>query len=194
MKKVYLSKNPCYKKGTDIGKVKGIVVHTTGAENKTLKRYVQKGTEKQPSWLGKNIYNNDWNKGNMEVCVHAFIGEGENKKVYGVQTLPYNIACWGCGSGTNGSYNYAPKGHIQFEICEGNKKDKEYFDKAYKKAVQYCVNLCRRFKLCSTDIVGHNEAHNKGYASNHGDPDIYFKIFGKSVKTLRKDVKAKLGR
>ena len=40
LRKCILTKNDCYKKGTKITP-KGIVVHSTGANNPTLRRYVQ---------------------------------------------------------------------------------------------------------------------------------------------------------
>ena len=39
--KLIFTKNPCYKEGRKI-KPKGIMVHSTGANNPNLKRYVEK--------------------------------------------------------------------------------------------------------------------------------------------------------
>ncbi len=43
LKQCILTANDCYKKGTKMtgGKPTGIVVHSTGANNKNLKRYVE---------------------------------------------------------------------------------------------------------------------------------------------------------
>ena len=49
LKKCILTKNNCYKKGQKINP-KGIVVHSTGANNPNLKRYVQP----DDGLLGKN--------------------------------------------------------------------------------------------------------------------------------------------
>ena len=51
--KVLLTKNHCYKAGRKITP-KGIIVHSTGANNPNLKRYV--GPD--DGLLGKNPYNN----------------------------------------------------------------------------------------------------------------------------------------
>lgn len=54
--KLILTENACYKAGRKIT-VKGIMVHSTGANNPNLKRYV--GPD--DGLLGKNQYGNHWN-------------------------------------------------------------------------------------------------------------------------------------
>ena len=69
--KLYLTENACYKAGRTIT-VKGIMVHSTGANNPNLRRYVGPND----GLLGENQYGNHWNTyhpGGREVCVHAFI-------------------------------------------------------------------------------------------------------------------------
>ena len=73
LNKLIFTENACYKAGRKIT-VKGIMVHSTGANNPWLKRYVGPDDGK----LGKNQYNNHWNTyhpGGREVCVHGFIGK-----------------------------------------------------------------------------------------------------------------------
>ena len=158
------AKNPCYIKAEPMTP-KGIVVHSTGANNPNLKRYVDCEAE-----LGKNQYGNHWNQGSAQKMVHAFIGKDKNGNVTVVNTLPYDMACWGVGRGGKGSYNYDPTGHIQFEICEDNLTDKGYFQAVIQAAEEYCAYLCREFHLPASSIVSHKEAHAQGYGSNHGDP------------------------
>lgn len=184
LKKCYLTKNDCYKAGRKI-KPKAILVHSTGAANTSLSRYVQPDDGK----LGKNKYNNDWNRGGINTCVHAFIGKLADGSVATYQTLPWDHRSWGCGSGKKGSYNDT---HIQFEICEDNGTDKKYFEKAYKEAVELCAYLCKQYNLKPADIVSHAEAYKLGYASNHSDADSYFKKYGKTMKNFRADVEAKM--
>lgn len=218
LKTCILTANDCYKKGTKIknGKPVGILVHSTGANNKNVKRYVQP----LPSYsdyaeiiadLGKNSYGNSWNNPSSvigtNVCVHAFIGLNAKKEVVTYQTLPYDMCCWGCGSAPydkNGkklsssrdpnfdhygpSYNYNPQAHIQFEICEDNCKDKTYFDKAFKEAIEYCAYLCKEFHLTAKDICSHKESYQRGYGSNHGDPEHWMKNFGKDMNWFRAEV------
>ena len=182
------TENDCYKASTSIGDIKGIVVHSTGVNNPNLKRYVD-----FPEELGDNTNNNHWNQSNIKKMVHAFIGYDKNKNVAIVNTLPYTYACWGCGNGENGSYNYPPTGHIQFEICEDNKENEAYFNSAvFGAAVQYCAYLCKTFSLPVNSIVSHKEAHDLGYASNHGDPENWLTIHNKTMDDFRSAVQAKL--
>jgi N-acetylmuramoyl-L-alanine amidase len=73
LRKLIFTNNACYKASRTIVP-KGIMVHSTGANNPNLKRYV--GPD--DGLLGKNQYNNHWNQdkpGGRQVCVHAFIGK-----------------------------------------------------------------------------------------------------------------------
>ena len=182
--KAHAVKNLCYiaaKKMTP----KGIVVHSTGANNPMLKRYVD-----CPEVAGKNTYNNHWNTatpGGKKVCVHAFIGYDKNNEVRVVEILPMDICCWGVGKGKKGSYNYSPA-HIQFEVCEDGLQDQTYYRKAFGLAAEYCAYLCKKYDLSVEQIVGHNEAHARGYGSNHADPEHWMKRFGESMDDFRKQV------
>ncbi len=182
--KAYAVKNLCYIAGEKM-EPKGIVVHSTGANNPNLKRYVDCAEK-----LGKNIYGNHWNKakpGGKKICVHAFIGYDKNKAVKVAEILPTDICCWGIGSGERGSYNYNPP-HIQFEICEDGLKDEEYYKKVFDEAVKYCAYLCKKYGLSVKSIVSHKEAAQKGYGSNHGDPEHWMKRFGDNMNRFRERV------
>jgi hypothetical protein len=69
------TKNAAYIKARPINPI-GIFVHSTGASNATLKRYVD-----APALLGTNLYGNHWNKTTATKAVHAFIGLDANKEV-----------------------------------------------------------------------------------------------------------------
>ena len=86
--KLILSNNACFKAGKTITP-KGIMVHSTGANNPNLKRYV--GPD--DGLLGKNQYGNHWNTatpGGRQICVHAFIGKLADGSIATYQTLPWN--------------------------------------------------------------------------------------------------------
>ena len=71
--KLIFTENACFKAGRTIIP-RGIMLHSTGADNPFLKRYV--GPD--DGLLGKNQYNNHWNQdkpGGRQVCVHGFIGK-----------------------------------------------------------------------------------------------------------------------
>lgn len=180
----YQKKNKCYTTAQKMpkGKPEGIVVHSTGANNPNLKRYVD-----APEEVGKNAYGNHWNKPTKKKMVHAFIGYDINKTVAVANTLPYDICCWGCGSGSKGSYNYDPA-YIQFEICEDNLTNQEYFDDAFESAIEYCAYLCKKFSIPVTKIVSHKEANKLGYASAHTDCDHWLAKHGKNMDWFREQV------
>ena len=182
----YQTKNPCYRKGTPMKPV-GIVVHSTGANNPHLCRYVD-----CPERLGVNRYGNHWNRPEAATLVHGAIGLDKEGFVTVVNTLPYTMAAWGVGKGSRGSYNYDPTGHIQFEMCEDDLTDPSYFDQEMGTAVAYCARLCREYGLAAESVVSHKEAHAQGYASNHGDPENWMGRFGMTMEDFRARVRAKL--
>jgi len=179
------TKNECYKQARAM-LAEGIVVHSTGANNPYLKRYVQP----DDGYLGENIYGNSVNREDCRVIAHAYIGKDKFGDVKCYQVLPFDIACWSAGSGSKGSYNYDPNGHIQFEICEDGLNDEDYFNKAFDCAARFCAFLCKEFKLGVDTICSHKEAHAQGYASNHGDPENWLTKFGKDMDWFRDKVSA----
>ena len=60
------------------------MVHSTGANNPNLRRYVQP----DDGVLGVNSNQNDWNRPGLEVCVHAFLGLTQAGEVAAYQILP----------------------------------------------------------------------------------------------------------
>lgn len=191
----YLINNDCYKASKFI-KPAGIVVHSTGANNKTLKRYVQP-TQNQNKYLGNysrqevlrllgvNSYSNHWNRSGVSKCVHAFVGTLASGAVATVQTLPWNMRAWGVGSGSKGSYNDS---HIHIEVCEDNLVDTTYFTSAFKETAELCAYLCKMYGLSVGTIVSHAEAHRAGYGSNHSDPEHWMKRHGEAMNDFRNRV------
>jgi N-acetylmuramoyl-L-alanine amidase len=176
----FLTKNDCYKAGRKITP-KGIMVHSTGANNPKLSRYIQP----DDGILGKNPNQNDWNMGGIDRCVHGFIGKDKNGKARIYQTLPWNHRGWHGGGKSNDT-------HIGFEICEDGLTDPIYFNEVYNLAVELCAFLCKEFNLTVDTVIGHYEGYQKGIATNHGDPKHWFSRHGKSMDTLREDIKKKL--
>ena len=179
-----LTNNACYKAGRKIS-VKGIMVHSTGANNPYLKRYV--GPD--DGLLGKNQYGDHWNTfhpDGREICCHAFIGKLADGTIATYQTLPWNHRGWHCGGSGNDT-------HIGFEICEDGLSDATYFKTVYQEAVELCTYLCKQYGLTEQNILCHSEGYQKGIASNHADVMHWFPKHGKSMYTFREDVKAKLG-
>ncbi len=182
----YQTKNRSYIRNRHINPV-GILVHSTGVENRNLKRYVD-----SPDRLGVNTNNNHWNKTAATKSVHAFIGYDKNKQIIVANTIPYDRACWGASSGSKGSANYDPQAHIQFEICQGSNTDKKYYWAAIAVAEEYCVYLCRLYGWTANNITSHKEAHKAGYANNHGDPQSWMRYFGDDMDKFRARVAKRL--
>ncbi len=117
---LYLTQNDCYKAGKR-HTVKGVMVHSTGANNPYLKRYV--GPD--DGLLGVNQYGNHWNQPGLAKCVHAFIGKLQDGSIATYQTLPWDMAGWHSGVGSLGkSKNANNTGWIGLEICEDGLEDK----------------------------------------------------------------------
>ena len=176
--------NDCYKSGRKITP-KGVMVHSTGANNPNLKRYV--GPD--DGLLGKNKYDNHWNKSGISKCVHAFIGKLADGSVATYQTLPWDHRGWHCGAAGNNT-------HISFEICEDNLADADYFGKVYREAVELTAFLCEKYNLnpmADGVVICHKEGNQRGIASNHGDVMHWFPEHGKSMDTFRADVKSTMG-
>lgn len=186
LRKCLLTKNECYLRNIKI-KPCGVMVHSTGANNPWLKRYVQPDDGR----LGTNTAGTHWNQfrpGGRQVCVHAFIGKLQDGTIATYQTLPWDIRGWHSGVGRRGSANNL--GYIGFEICEDGLNDRNYFNKVYKEAVELTAYLCRMYHFNpDTQVICHSEGHTKGIASNHSDVMHWFPKHGKTMDIFRRDVK-----
>lgn len=179
-----LVNNDCYKAGRKITP-KGVMVHSTGANNPNLKRYV--GPD--DGLLGVNKYGNHWNKSGTSKCVHAFIGKLEDGTIATYQTLPWNYRAWHCGSSGNNT-------HISFEICEDSLSDDNYFESVYREAVDLTAFLCQKYNLDPMGdgvVICHKEGYARGIASNHGDVLHWFPKHGKNMDAFRADVMEAMG-
>lgn len=178
----YARNNLCYKAARKMpqGSPAGIIVHSTGANNPNLRRYVN-----APDICGENPYNNYYDSADIQLCPHAVIGLDNLGKVRAAKLLPWNYCCWGCGNGSKGSYNYSPA-YIQIEICEDRLTDKQYFEQAFGLAAELCQRLMKNYPTIKAEnIISHHEAHLRGYASNHADCDHWLKRFGKDMDWFR---------
>lgn len=178
----YLTRNDCYRAGRTIRPL-GIMVHSTGANNPSVARYVP-----GDDVIGRNQYGNDWDRPGLEKCAHAFVGRFADGGVGTVQTLPWNRRGWHCGRGKNGSANDT---HISFEICEDGLEDASYFKAVYQEAVELTASLCKEYNLdplADGVVICHQEGYRRGIASNHGDVLHWFPKFGKTMDDFRADV------
>ncbi len=204
----------CYRGTSTDMKVLGVLWHSTGANNPTLKRYVQPwdnssnkehtdNTYTNSKWhevLGTNSNRNDWNHSSRQAGLNCWIGKLADGTVTTVQTMPWRYKPWGCGSGSKGSCN---SGWIQFEICEDGLLDKDYFSKAYTEACELTAYICKLYNIDPKGTVTHNgvkvptilchqDSYKLGLGSNHGDVYHWFKHHGKTMDSVRNDVMALL--
>ena len=159
---------------------RGIMVHSTGANNPNLRRYVQP----DDGVLGVNSNQNDWNRPGLEVCVHAFLGLTQAGDVAAYQILPWEYRAWHCGGDANNT-------HLSFEICEDNLRDRAYWEKTYRLARELSAELCRKFgldPLAPGVLVDHAEGAALGIASNHADVDHWWSRYGVTMDDFRADV------
>ena len=201
----FMTQSTCYQ-GTGKMVVKGVLWHSTGANNPTLKRYVQPddnapNREELLALLGKNSYGNDWNHIYRKAGLNCWIGKLADGTITTIQTMPWDYRPWGCGSGSKGSCN---SGWIQFEICEDGLTDPVYFKKVYDEACEITAYLCKMFGIDPNGtvtlngvkvptILCHADSCKLGLGSNHGDVNHWFPKHWKSMATARADVAALLG-
>lgn len=196
------TQSTCYKETSKMA-VKGVLWHSTGANNTTIKRYVQP-SDNDPNKaellakIGQNQYRNDWNHVATQAGLNAWIGTLADGSVATVQTMPWDYRPWGCGSGGRGSCN---NGWIQFEICEDGLTNKNYFDKVYQEACELTAYLCKLYNLNPKGSVSlngvtvpvilcHQDSARLGLGSNHSDVYHWFNRYGKTMDNVRDDVAA----
>lgn len=197
----------------------GILWHDTDAGNPEIKRYVQpfegeENYDEMIALLGKNRYGNDWNHKDVDKGVNAFIGRLADGSVATVKTGGFDFHPWGCGNGTKGSCNgyiwkndkqngtqiWLDQHWIQFEICDDGYKSQDYFLKVYKEAVEFTAYLCDLFNIDPAGtvvfngvtvptILCHKDSHKLKLGSDHSDVMEWFGKFGKTMQSVRDDVK-----
>jgi N-acetylmuramoyl-L-alanine amidase len=181
-----LTNNDCYTTNRTITP-KGVMVHSTGANNPNLRRYVQP----DDGLLGTNGNANDWNRSGTSACVHAFVGKLKDGTIATYQTLPWSHRGWHAGTGTSGTS--ANNTHISFEICEDALSDKTYFSAVYQEAVDLTAYLCSQYGLdpkADGVVICHSEGYQRGVASQHADVLHWFPTFNKTMDDFRTDVAA----
>lgn len=197
---MFMTQSTCYQK-TSRMVIKGVLWHSTGANNPQLSRYCQPDDNSAQksyfqSLLGTNKYHNDWNHIYHEAGLNAWIGKTAKGEVITLQTMPWDFRPWGCGSGVKGSCN---NGFIQFELCEDSLEDKAYFNAIYKEGIELTAYLCKLYGLNPNGyttvngvkvpvILCHYDSYKLGLGSNHGDVYKWFKKYGKTMDDVRKDV------
>ena len=147
--------NDCYKA---VGWMipKGIMVHSTGANNPNLKRYV--GPD--DGLLGVNQYGNHWNTatpGGSQVCVHA-LSSASWKTAPSPPTRLYRGIC------KAGMAAAVPITRIGFGYARTDFPT-PYFLPFTKEAVELCVYLYKQYGLTEKILSATARATKQGIAS-----------------------------
>lgn len=188
--KNYLEKNGCFKSARKLTEVRGVLIHDTATPGATPEAFAR-------SW-------NTLRPNGRPVCVHAF---ADDKKI--INTLPYGMRCWGCGSGARGSGNDY---YIQIEICDNKEiyinNGWEYKTTDKDTTFRYVNDVAdvvstwaaqRLFEAGITEVsknsvTSHYEAHKMGLASNHADPMGFLRLGGLDMDKLRIMISVKLAK
>ena len=178
-----LTRNPCYTAGRKI-EVKGLMLHSVGCSQPKASAFI-----------------NQWNNENYgHACVHAFI-DAETGEVH--QTLPWNHRGWHGGGACNDTYvgvEMCEPACIKYVggstfTCSDMEEAKAVAKRTYEAAVELFAMLCKEYDLdplADGVIISHAEGYKRGIASNHGDPEHFWKQLdmGYTMDGFRKDVKA----
>lgn len=167
--KCYCTQNDCYKEGKKLDSVSYLIVHTPAVYPTIIRALSGSGG----GWKKR------WDRPGVEKLVHGFI---DDTGVY--EFAPPDMACWHIGD------SWGNKNCIGYELCE--LETAEEFKKVWENAASHYAALCGKYDLPPERVIGHFEAHEKGFASNHSDPEPYFARFGKTMKDFRAEVSARL--
>lgn len=140
--------------------------------------------------------------GYTSACIHGFI-DANTGAVY--QTMPFNYRAPHAGG-------EATNTHIGIEMCEPDcirytsgssftcsdvPRAREMVRRTYLAAVELFAQVCAEYGWDPMEdgvIISHREGHERGIASNHGDPEHLWMGLGMgyTMDTFREDVKAKM--
>lgn len=192
---VFAWENPLYRRTTRYPR-QGVLWHSTGANNRTIKRYVQ-SCDGQTNFnrgctsrarideiIGYNPNGNDWCHGGSgtDCSVHAFIGLTDEGTVEAFQIYEWDMHVNGAGSSLTNN------GWIQFEICDYCYQDQGYADACIEEGCQLTAYLFATLmpEYDPYDIgpsglprlTTHDEAGYLGLADWHQDPFNFDNGFG----------------
>lgn len=192
----YLVNNPCYVANVNKADSRyvtfqqrgplGLMLHSVGCA--------------QPSAM---VFINAWNKSTYDrACVHGFI-DANTGDAY--KCLPWNYRGWHGGGSSNNTHvgiemceskyiKYIPNTAAKFEILDKAKAQADC-KRCYDTAVELFASICKEYNLNPlTAICSHKEGYAKGIATNHGDPEHYWKGLGMpyTMDGFRQDVKAEM--
>lgn len=175
----FTTANPCYTSSRSI-KPQGMMLHSVGCP--------------QPD---PNVFWEQWNDASAQVGVHYVVGADVC-----YQCLPDTKRAWHAGSPANDMYiscEMTEPATIKYTGGSSFKDNNPTASKAhvlatYNNAVELFAQRCKEYGFDPmTQILSHAEGYKRGVATNHGDPDHLFRVYGLSMDGFRRDVKARMG-
>ena len=175
----FLANNECYISPITI-RPKYIIVHSTAC-----------------GYRDKDQLFKNWD-GAGKLSVHGMVDDRGSYLTLPLDTLGWHVGALGNGK-TVGfeicepkNIAYANANHTKVDTVRYDPKNPEVkadFEKRYKNAVELAVYMSRQTGIPVERIVSHKEGHAMGIASNHGDPDQWWSLFGKTMDDFRADVR-----
>ncbi|MFT8469637.1 MAG: peptidoglycan recognition family protein [Oenococcus sp.] len=180
----YMTHNDCFMQGDPL-KASGIMIHST-AEPGIM----------AADWF--DLWDRSYAAGQIDrqVAVHAFV---DDKVV--CQYLPWTMRAWHAGGPANLSFigietcepaglHYGPDG---FQLIGYDPSVfHEYFHKVWQNDIQLSVFLCRQYHIDPGSIISHHEGYLAGLASDHQDPEHWWRYHAKTMDDFRREVKMRL--
>lgn len=178
-----MERNDCFRTAGETPK-SWIMIHSTAAPGVSAETWYK-------AW-NKSVELKD--EGAREVAVHFFL---DDHSIW--QYLPIAIKSWHCGGKANDFC-------ISIEICEpksvsydsehrnivdynpDDPENQRYFEVSWRNAVSLCAYLYKRYKIPSACIISHSEGHLNKVASDHIDPEHWWKFHGRDMDMFRQAV------
>ncbi len=178
-----MERNDCFRTGRETPK-SWIMIHSTATPGVSAETWYK-------AW-NKSVELKD--EGAREVAVHFFL---DDHSIW--QYLPIAIRSWHCGGKANDfciSIEICEPKSVSYDsehrnITEYNSDDPEnqrYFKACWRNAVLLCVCLCKKCGIPPEQIMSHSEGHLKGVASDHADPEHWWKFHRKNMDMFRQAV------
>jgi N-acetylmuramoyl-L-alanine amidase len=161
---------------------RGFIVHSTGANNPTLRRYV--GPD--DGILGVNPYRNYYNRPDIYAVPHGVTGLTQYGDVASYQILPADVQC---SHSHNGWDDY----YIGWETAEDDLSDPVYCRAVFFETAEVAARWAKLYGFGSADCISHAEYARKTGLSDHRDPEHWWSRHGLTMDMWRAEISRILG-
>lgn len=187
----FVTKSDCFAaNGTIVPE--GFILHSIGCPQPKAQPIIDNWNRPSPSYTdASGQVRKSWIP-----CAHAVVEPTGNA----YQLLPWTMRGWHAGGSANNSYigvemtepsciKYTP-GSATWTTTD-MEAVKAHVKAVYQPTVEIFALLCKQFKkdpLKDGVILSHAEAHARGIASGHSDPEHLWKAVGLTMNQFRQDV------